>query len=137
MAIPRGTLLAIFCTTISYILISATIGKFLNGFCIKPVEAPVSVSFGLSVCLSPGSCVVRDASGFLNDSLSLTASNESCVGLACHYGWDFGDCVNNQSCAYGISNYYQVRDAISVAMSSSQTLNMSWSWQYSLVERWT
>ncbi|CAF91324.1 unnamed protein product, partial [Tetraodon nigroviridis] len=61
MAIPRGTLLAILGTTVSYIIISATIG----------------------------SCVVRDASGILNDSLSLTTSNENCTGFACHYGWDF------------------------------------------------
>uniref|UniRef100_H3CI37 Solute carrier family 12 member 3 n=1 Tax=Tetraodon nigroviridis TaxID=99883 RepID=H3CI37_TETNG len=80
MAIPRGTLLAILGTTVSYIIISATIG----------------------------SCVVRDASGILNDSLSLTTSNENCTGFACHYGW-FSDCIYNKSCTYGISNYYQVR----------------------------
>uniref|UniRef100_A0A674N411 Solute carrier family 12 member 3 n=1 Tax=Takifugu rubripes TaxID=31033 RepID=A0A674N411_TAKRU len=85
VAIPRGTLLAIFCTTVSYIIISATIGA----------------------------CVVRDASGLLNDSLSVTASPESCTGFACHYGWDFSECTNNKSCTYGISNYYQSMGLVS------------------------
>lgn len=53
--------------------------------------------------------MVRDASGLLNDSLSATASPESCTGFACHYGWDFSECTDNRSCTYGISNYYQVR----------------------------
>lgn len=51
--------------------------------------------------------MVRDASGLLNDTLSLTSSND-CVGLACHYGWDFTECISNKSCSFGISNYYQV-----------------------------
>ncbi|TNN00825.1 hypothetical protein fugu_012071 [Takifugu bimaculatus] len=85
VAIPRGTLLAIFFTTVSYIIISATIGA----------------------------CVVRDASGLLNDSLSVTAPPESCTGFACHYGWDFSECTNNKSCTYGISNYYQSMGMVS------------------------
>ncbi|KAM7002607.1 LOW QUALITY PROTEIN: solute carrier family 12 member 3 [Tautogolabrus adspersus] len=84
VAIPRGTLMAIFWTTISYLVISATIA----------------------------SCVVRDASGLLNDTLSLTSSN-SCVSLACKYGWDFTECINNKTCAYGIRNYYQSMSMVS------------------------
>ncbi|XP_035520502.1 solute carrier family 12 member 3 [Morone saxatilis] len=83
VAIPRGTLMAIFWTTFSYIIVSTTIG----------------------------SCVVRDASGLLNDSLSLSPS-EDC-GLACHYGWDFTECINNNTCTYGISNYYQSMSMVS------------------------
>ncbi|KAM3609710.1 uncharacterized protein V6R79_019022 [Siganus canaliculatus] len=79
VAIPRGTLMAIFWTTISYIIIAATIGA----------------------------CVVRDASGHLNDTLSPSTSSEDCVGLACQYGWDFTNCINSSTCTYGISNYYQ------------------------------
>uniref|UniRef100_A0A4W6ETQ5 Solute carrier family 12 member 3 n=1 Tax=Lates calcarifer TaxID=8187 RepID=A0A4W6ETQ5_LATCA len=79
VAIPRGTLMAIFWTTISYLIISATIG----------------------------SCVVRDASGILNDTLSSSSSSETCVGTACQYGWDFSECIKNSTCTYGISNFYQ------------------------------
>uniref|UniRef100_UPI0037E90FE1 solute carrier family 12 member 3 n=1 Tax=Semicossyphus pulcher TaxID=241346 RepID=UPI0037E90FE1 len=85
VAIPRGTLMAIFWTTISYLIITATIA----------------------------SCVVRDASGLLNDTLSLTSPSNDCVGLACQYGWDFTECINNNTCTYGISNYYQSMSMVS------------------------
>ncbi|XP_053742807.1 solute carrier family 12 member 3 [Synchiropus splendidus] len=84
VAIPRGTLMAIFWTTLSYILISATIG----------------------------SCVVRDASGLLNDSLS-PSSGEACEGLSCQFGWDFSNCINNNTCTFGIRNYYQSMSLVS------------------------
>ncbi|KAK5923040.1 hypothetical protein CgunFtcFv8_000046 [Champsocephalus gunnari] len=84
-AIPKGTLTAIFWTTISYLVISATIG----------------------------SCVVRDASGLLNDTLSLSPPSEACVGLACQYGWDFTECIKNNTCTYGINNYYQTMSMVS------------------------
>uniref|UniRef100_A0AAQ4RP86 Solute carrier family 12 member 3 n=1 Tax=Gasterosteus aculeatus aculeatus TaxID=481459 RepID=A0AAQ4RP86_GASAC len=77
VAIPKGTLMAIFWTTISYLIISATIGA----------------------------CVVRDASGLLNDTL---LSNSNCGDISCQYGWDFTECIANETCLYGISNYYQV-----------------------------
>uniref|UniRef100_A0AAX7V0A1 Solute carrier family 12 member 3 n=1 Tax=Astatotilapia calliptera TaxID=8154 RepID=A0AAX7V0A1_ASTCA len=85
VAIPRGTLLAIFWTTVSYLIISATIG----------------------------SCVVRDASGVLNDTLSPSSAVEDCVGTACQYGWDFTGCINNKTCVYGIHNYYQSMSLVS------------------------
>uniref|UniRef100_A0A3B4BI25 Uncharacterized protein n=1 Tax=Periophthalmus magnuspinnatus TaxID=409849 RepID=A0A3B4BI25_9GOBI len=78
VAIPKGTLLAIFFTTMSYLIISATI-----------------------------SCVLRDASGVLNDTLTASSNPESCVGLGCQYGWDFSECIQNGTCTYGIMNYYQ------------------------------
>ncbi|XP_067091647.1 solute carrier family 12 member 3 [Osmerus mordax] len=84
VAIPRGTLMAIFWTTISYLAISATIG----------------------------SCMVRDASGSMNDSISL-GSSEHCEGLACTYGWDFSDCANNHTCPHGLINYYQTMSLVS------------------------
>ncbi|KAM4619169.1 solute carrier family 12 member 3 [Polymixia lowei] len=84
VAIPKGTLMAIFWTTLSYLIIAATIGA----------------------------CVVRDASGLLNDTLS-SSSSDGCVGLACHHGWDFTDCINNNTCTYGISNYYQTMSLVS------------------------
>ncbi|XP_061231809.1 solute carrier family 12 member 3 isoform X4 [Neopsephotus bourkii] len=78
VAIPKGTLMAIFWTTLSYLVLSATIGA----------------------------CVVRDASGSLNDSVVL--GSPGCEGLACTFGWNFTGCTQRQSCRYGLSNYYQV-----------------------------
>ncbi|XP_077049478.1 solute carrier family 12 member 3 [Siphateles boraxobius] len=83
IAIPRGTMLAIFWTTISYLIISATIG----------------------------SCVVRDASGNLNDTLS--SLSEDCLGIGCNYGWDFSDCIKNKTCSFGLSNNYQTMSLVS------------------------
>ncbi|XP_014908787.1 solute carrier family 12 member 3 [Poecilia latipinna] len=85
VAIPRGTLMAIFWTTFSYLVISATVG----------------------------SCVVRDASGSLNDTLSPSTPIDDCVGLPCQHGWDFTECINNKTCTYGISNYYQSLSMVS------------------------
>ncbi|KAM8946863.1 solute carrier family 12 member 3 [Pelodytes ibericus] len=82
VAIPKGTLMAIFWTTVSYLAISATIG----------------------------SCVVRDASGSLNDTITEAGS---CVGLACGYGWNFTECAVKQNCKYGLSNYYQAMSMVS------------------------
>lgn len=55
----------------------------------------------------PGACVVRDASGSLNDSVAV--GSPGCEGLACGFGWNFTACAQRQSCRYGLSNYYQVR----------------------------
>ncbi|KAF6079424.1 solute carrier family 12 member 3 [Phyllostomus discolor] len=83
VAIPKGTLMAIFWTTISYLAISATIG----------------------------SCVVRDASGDLNDTL--TPGLGACEGLACGYGWNFTECSQQRSCRYGLINHYQTMSMVS------------------------
>ncbi|XP_075289690.1 solute carrier family 12 member 3 isoform X2 [Opisthocomus hoazin] len=83
VAIPKGTLMAIFWTTMSYLVLSATIG----------------------------SCVVRDASGSLNDSVAV--GSPGCEGLACSFGWNFTACAQQQSCRYGLSNYYQSMSMVS------------------------
>uniref|UniRef100_A0A8C9A262 Solute carrier family 12 member 3 n=1 Tax=Prolemur simus TaxID=1328070 RepID=A0A8C9A262_PROSS len=83
VAIPKGTLMAIFWTTVSYLAISATIG----------------------------SCVVRDASGVLNDTV--TPGWGACEGLACGYGWNFTECSRQHSCHYGLINYYQTMSMVS------------------------
>ncbi|KAM9374244.1 solute carrier family 12 member 3 [Phaethornis superciliosus] len=83
VAIPKGTLMAIFWTTVSYLVLSATIGA----------------------------CVVRDASGSLNDSVAV--GSPGCEGLACDYGWNFTACAQQQSCRYGLSNYYQSMSMVS------------------------
>ncbi|NXH38895.1 S12A3 protein, partial [Dicaeum eximium] len=83
VAIPKGTLMAIFWTTVSYLVLSATIGA----------------------------CVVRDASGSLNDSVAV--GSLGCEGLACRFGWNFTACTQQQSCRYGLSNYYQSMSMVS------------------------
>ncbi|XP_073706976.1 solute carrier family 12 member 3 [Garra rufa] len=83
VAIPRGTMLAIFWTTVSYLIISATIG----------------------------SCVLRDASGYINDTVS-SLSGE-CLGVGCNYGWNFTECMTNRTCPFGLSNYYQSMSLVS------------------------
>ncbi|NXR60893.1 S12A3 protein, partial [Rhadina sibilatrix] len=83
VAIPKGTLMAIFWTTVSYLVLSATIGA----------------------------CVVRDASGSLNDSVAV--GSPGCEGLACSFGWNFTACIQEQSCRYGLSNYYQSMSMVS------------------------
>ncbi|NXT31442.1 S12A3 protein, partial [Pelecanoides urinatrix] len=83
VAIPKGTLMAIFWTTMSYLVLSATIGA----------------------------CVVRDASGSLNDSVAV--GSPGCEGLACGFGWNFTACAQQQSCRYGLSNYYQSMSMVS------------------------
>ncbi|XP_021146284.2 solute carrier family 12 member 3 [Columba livia] len=83
VAIPKGTLMAIFWTTMSYLALSATIGA----------------------------CVVRDASGSLNDSVAV--GSPGCEGLACAFGWNFTACAQQQSCRYGLSNYYQSMSMVS------------------------
>ncbi|KAF2978873.1 hypothetical protein EK904_006123, partial [Melospiza melodia maxima] len=83
IAIPKGTLMAIFWTTMSYLVLSATIGA----------------------------CVVRDASGSLNDSVAV--GSPGCEGLACSFGWNFTACAQQQSCRYGLSNYYQSMSMVS------------------------
>lgn len=75
---------------------------------LKNVHLCICRCINASLCVYSlsGSCVVRDASGLINDTLS--ASSKNCVALACQYGWDFTECINNKTCTYGISNYYQV-----------------------------
>ncbi|XP_040838050.1 solute carrier family 12 member 3 isoform X3 [Ochotona curzoniae] len=83
VAIPKGTLMAIFWTTVSYLAISATIGA----------------------------CVVRDASGVLNDTM--IPGSGTCEGLACGYGWNFTECSRELNCRYGLINYYQTMSMVS------------------------
>ncbi|XP_062997421.1 solute carrier family 12 member 3 isoform X1 [Elgaria multicarinata webbii] len=83
VAIPKGTLMAIFWTTISYLVLSATIGA----------------------------CMVRDASGNVNDTIPV--GSMGCEGLACNYGWNFTACAQSHSCHYGLINYYQSMSMVS------------------------
>ncbi|XP_013879271.1 solute carrier family 12 member 3 [Austrofundulus limnaeus] len=83
-AIPKGTLMAIFWTTISYLGIAVTVGA----------------------------CVVRDASGNKSDII-IGNSTDGCLGLTCKMGWNFTDCIQSQSCNYGLANSVKVLGQVS------------------------
>ncbi|XP_010996940.2 solute carrier family 12 member 1 isoform X3 [Camelus dromedarius] len=81
-AIPKGTMLAIFITTVAYI--------------------------GVAICV--GACVVRDATGSMNDTI-ISAMN--CSGsAACGLGYDFSRC-RHEPCQYGLMNNFQVMSMVS------------------------
>ncbi|KAF7218040.1 solute carrier family 12 member 2 [Nothobranchius furzeri] len=84
-AIPKGTLLAILITGIVY----------------------------LGVAVSTGSCIVRDASGNVNDTFS-AHSPANCTGAACELLYDFSTCKNDKDgCRYGLHNDFQVMSLVS------------------------
>ncbi|KAM7369491.1 hypothetical protein PAMP_013758 [Pampus punctatissimus] len=83
MAIPRGTLLAILITGIVY----------------------------LGVAVSAGSCIVRDASGKMNDTVS-SQFMMNCTDAACKFGYDFSSCKQDK-CRYGLQNDFQVMSLVS------------------------
>uniref|UniRef100_A0A096NM06 Solute carrier family 12 member 1 n=1 Tax=Papio anubis TaxID=9555 RepID=A0A096NM06_PAPAN len=81
-AIPRGTMLAIFITTVAY----------------------------LAVAICVGACVVRDATGNMNDTI---ISGMNCNGsAACGLGYDFSRC-RHEPCQYGLMNNFQVMSMVS------------------------
>ncbi|KAH0626304.1 hypothetical protein JD844_001216 [Phrynosoma platyrhinos] len=86
VAIPQGTLMAIFVTTLTYLAIAATIGA----------------------------CVIRDATGSMNDTLGVgNFTGGDCVGLGCGYGWNFTECTLAGTCEYGLANDYQTMSMVS------------------------
>nr|XP_056721797.1 solute carrier family 12 member 1 [Euleptes europaea] len=81
-AIPKGTMLAILITTVAYI----------------------------GVGISVAACVVRDATGNVNDTV---VSGMNCNGSsACALGYDFSSC-KTQKCGYGLMNNFQVMSMVS------------------------
>ncbi|NXC44175.1 S12A1 protein, partial [Penelope pileata] len=82
VAIPKGTMLAILITTAAYI----------------------------AVAICAASCVVRDATGNMNDTVT---PGMSCNGSsACNLGYDFSRC-RDQPCDYGLMNNFQVMSMVS------------------------
>ncbi|XP_065774249.1 solute carrier family 12 member 2 [Muntiacus reevesi] len=81
-AIPKGTLLAILITTLVYI----------------------------GIAVSVGSCVVRDATGNVNDTIVTELTN--CTSAACKLNFDFSSCETNP-CSYGLMNNFQVMSMVS------------------------
>ncbi|XP_071381041.1 solute carrier family 12 member 2 isoform X4 [Centroberyx affinis] len=80
-AIPKGTLLAILITGITYV----------------------------AVAFSTGACIVRDATGDHNDTVSDTVN---CTDAACTLGYDFSICREG-GCQYGLMNDFQVMSLVS------------------------
>ncbi|KAL8197233.1 UNVERIFIED_CONTAM: hypothetical protein K2H54_017299, partial [Gekko kuhli] len=75
-AIPKGTMLAILITTVAYV--------------------------GVAICAA--ACVVRDATGNVNDTV---VYGMNCNGSsACALGYDFSSC-KAQTCGYGLMNNFQ------------------------------
>nr|XP_056704014.1 solute carrier family 12 member 2 [Euleptes europaea] len=81
-AIPKGTLLAILITTVVYI----------------------------GVAVSLGSCVVRDATGSINDTIIHELTN--CTTAACKLKFDFSSCKKT-GCPYGLMKDFQVMSMVS------------------------
>ncbi|XP_061887508.1 solute carrier family 12 member 2 isoform X2 [Entelurus aequoreus] len=85
LAIPKGTLLAILITGIVY----------------------------LGVAVSTGSCIVRDASGNMNDTVS-SQFMANCTDASCKFGFDFSACKSDKDgCRYGLQNDFQVMSMVS------------------------
>nr|XP_032800807.1 solute carrier family 12 member 1-like isoform X2 [Petromyzon marinus] len=83
-AIPKGTMLAILITTITYI--------------------------GVAVCAA--SCVLRDASGNLNDTY-VAGISTNCTNAECGLGFDFSSCSVDRTCKFGLMNNFQVMSMVS------------------------
>ncbi|XP_037979941.1 solute carrier family 12 member 2 isoform X1 [Motacilla alba alba] len=84
-AIPKGTLLAILITTLVYV----------------------------GIAVSVGSCVVRDATGNVNDTIVTELAN--CTTAACKLNYDFSSCQSQAGagCHYGLMNNFQVMSMVS------------------------
>uniref|UniRef100_A0A665V9I4 Solute carrier family 12 member 2-like n=1 Tax=Echeneis naucrates TaxID=173247 RepID=A0A665V9I4_ECHNA len=81
VAIPKGTLLAILITGLTYV----------------------------GVAISTGACIVRDATGDHNDTVSDTVN---CTDAACTLGYDFSICKEG-GCQFGLMNDFQVMSLVS------------------------
>ncbi|NWH24681.1 S12A1 protein, partial [Grus americana] len=89
-AIPKGTMLAILITTVAYVGVAICAGKYRTS--------------------ASSSCVVRDATGNINDTV---VPGMSCNGSsACSLGYDFSRCAS-QPCDYGLMNNFQVMSMVS------------------------
>ncbi|XP_035236005.1 solute carrier family 12 member 2-like isoform X1 [Anguilla anguilla] len=82
-AIPKGTLLAIVITGIVY----------------------------LGVAVSAGGCILRDASGNSNDTI--TGQSMNCTDAACKLGYDFSACKAAMNCKFGLHNDMQIMSEVS------------------------
>ena len=91
--------------------------RIIEGCCIKTgnqivsTEATMNSTVRMSFCcLLPGSCIVRDATGSMNDTVS-SQFMANCTDAACKFGFDFSSCKNGEevsTCRYGLQNDFQV-----------------------------
>lgn len=65
----------------------------------------LAILFVLVVTCASGSCVVRDATGNVNDTIVTELTN--CTSAACKLNFDFSSCESNP-CSYGLMNNFQV-----------------------------
>uniref|UniRef100_A0A7N8XDV5 Solute carrier family 12 member 9 n=1 Tax=Mastacembelus armatus TaxID=205130 RepID=A0A7N8XDV5_9TELE len=63
----------------------------------------------VAIAISAGSCIVRDATGDVNDTVSDTVN---CTDAACTLGYDFSICKEG-GCQYGLMNDFQVMSLVS------------------------
>lgn len=57
---------------------------------------------------TPGSCIVREATGNINDTVSSQFA-ANCTDAACKFGFDFSSCKNpGADCQYGLLHDFQV-----------------------------
>uniref|UniRef100_A0A8C7ZTB0 Solute carrier family 12 member 1 n=1 Tax=Oryzias sinensis TaxID=183150 RepID=A0A8C7ZTB0_9TELE len=83
-AIPKGTLLAILITGVTYL--------------------------GVALCVA--ATVVRDATGNRNNSVPLGTVCNGSSAIACDFGYDFSSC-EVESCKFGLMNNFQVMTMVS------------------------
>lgn len=62
-------------------------------------------SFNMHI-ITLGSCIVRDASGNVNDTVSAQFM-ANCTDAACKFGFDFS-CKSENSCKFGLHKDFQV-----------------------------
>ncbi|KAK5600793.1 hypothetical protein CRENBAI_009955 [Crenichthys baileyi] len=91
-----------------FLVLLVSFANYFVGTVIPPsIEKQAFGIFGYR-----GGCVVRDASG--NQShIMIGNSTDGCVGLACNMGWNFTDCIQSQSCEYGLANSVKVLGQVS------------------------
>lgn len=74
-------------------------------FSRKPYGGRTLIKQWRAMVVSPGACVVRDATGSMNDTI---ISGMNCNGsAACGLGYDFSRC-RHEPCQYGLMNNFQV-----------------------------
>lgn len=74
-------------------------------FCNFEMNIILAIFFVLIVICALGSCVVRDATGNINDTIVTELTN--CTSAACKLNFDFSYCESNP-CSYGLMNNFQV-----------------------------
>lgn len=101
-------MLAILITGLVYLGVAVSTGAVSACVC----SSFDSTFYGFhNVAFTPGSCIVRDASGNMNDTLS-SQFMANCTDVACKFGFDFSSCKNDKDgCRYGLQNDFQVGGA--------------------------